>query len=390
LGPSAPRRGGVGDRRVHQRRQVVVAHRGRQVPLDHLELGALLGGRLDPTGLLVHLGRLGALLRLRLEHGDHLVVGELDCLAPRDLGVRDRRPHHADGARGDLVARLHRRRQIGLQTRLERLLSVRHGHIMPDGFKTNAVRTDARGMRDAAVDGDQTGSFLIDGDLPRLGTSGQAVPSPPATTIPPPPPAGAPMPGIAPPPFGAAPAPVADVTAPVLPSLPTPALPTNPIPSLAPAAAAPLADPTADLSLPTNAPSATATTPAPTAPTEPPRHPMAHLMGEKTAPTESQIRAAELRAAKKARARRNKIIAAVVFLVFAAVVGPPLVRWLVDAINEVGVTPEEPAPATTVATDGNSVPATTLPTASTPATGSFVPADTSSPGGPRRTGGDPR
>jgi len=76
-----------------------------------------------------------------------------------------------------------------------------------------------------------------------------------------------------------------------------------------------------------------------------PKHPMAHLMPTKSIPNEASLRAAEARATRKAKSRKIKIGLIAGMLVFSAVVGPPLGKWLVDAINEAGDTApvEEPA-----------------------------------------------
>lgn len=70
-------------------------------------------------------------------------------------------------------------------------------------------------------------------------------------------------------------------------------------------------------------------------------HPMAHLMPARSAPSEASKRAAELRAAKKAKARKIKIGVAIGALAVAAIVGPPLGKWFVNAINESGSTSTE-------------------------------------------------
>jgi hypothetical protein len=93
---------------------------------------------------------------------------------------------------------------------------------------------------------------------------------------------------------------------------------------------------------------------------EEPRHPMAHLMPEQGPKSDSQVWAAQVRAAKKAKARKMKAIAAVVFIAIAAIVGPPLGKWLVNAINESGKTGESPA--------------TTVPAAAVPAAATTAPA----------------
>jgi hypothetical protein len=70
----------------------------------------------------------------------------------------------------------------------------------------------------------------------------------------------------------------------------------------------------------------------------PAEHPMAHLMPQKSMPSEASRRAAEIRAVKKAKAKKIKIAVAVGALAFTAIVGPPLVKWLTNAINEAGST----------------------------------------------------
>jgi hypothetical protein len=118
-------------------------------------------------------------------------------------------------------------------------------------------------------------------------------------------------------------------------------------------------------SLPTSAPKVPAA-PSDGDGTGEPRHPMAHLMPEQGPKSDSQVWAAQLRAAKKAKARKIKIVAAAVFLAFAALVGPPFGRWLVNAINESGETSKTPAATTVPAPAATTVPtaaATTVPVA---------------------------
>ena len=87
---------------------------------------------------------------------------------------------------------------------------------------------------------------------------------------------------------------------------------------------------------------------------------MAHLMPEKLQPSEASIRAAEIRAAKKAKARKIKIGVAIGAVVFTAVVGPPVARWTIDAINEAGSTkPDEPEPTVAPADEADSEPEAT-------------------------------
>ena len=90
-----------------------------------------------------------------------------------------------------------------------------------------------------------------------------------------------------------------------------------------------------------------------------PRHPMAHLMPEKVGPSEASRRAAEARAAK---AKKAKIIVWSCVLVLTVVVGPPLAKWTVNAINEAGnMKKDEPVeqPAGQPATDTGSDPQAT-------------------------------
>jgi len=71
---------------------------------------------------------------------------------------------------------------------------------------------------------------------------------------------------------------------------------------------------------------------------------MAHLMPEKSKPSEASLRAAEARAVKKKKAKKIKIIVGGCALVVTAVLGPPLVKWTVNAVNEAGsVSKDEPA-----------------------------------------------
>ena len=88
---------------------------------------------------------------------------------------------------------------------------------------------------------------------------------------------------------------------------------------------------------------------------------MAHLMPEKTGPSEASRRAAEARAVKKKKAKKVKIIVGVCALAFTVVVGPPLAKWTMNAINEAGnVHKDEPsAPAEQPAVDTGSDPQAT-------------------------------
>lgn len=71
---------------------------------------------------------------------------------------------------------------------------------------------------------------------------------------------------------------------------------------------------------------------------------MAHLMPQRIKPTEASLRAAAQRAARKKKAKRIKIGVLAGFLAIAAIAGPPLGGWLMNAINESGSTKtEQPA-----------------------------------------------
>ena len=104
---------------VDDRAQLVVAELGRQVGLEHDELGLLDRGQLGPPGRGVGRGRLLALLGLLGHHLEHLVVAQLARLVTGDLGVGDGGQRHPQGARAHLVASLHRVVQVVLDLRLQ-------------------------------------------------------------------------------------------------------------------------------------------------------------------------------------------------------------------------------------------------------------------------------
>jgi hypothetical protein len=251
------------------------------------------------------------------------------------------------------------------------------GHIMPAPFKNDPLHTDVCTMSQMANDAPllpeptladtdvdlpapphegptsqpmAAPPLSLDGEMPRLGAVGVAAsPAAPADDefaptmpddvagLPTLPEAGAIAPSFAPgqaEPIG--PLAPAGLDLPDLPSLPT----------VAPVLAEPtgLPAPDADHHQRATAPADTAddTLAAPAAPTN--GHPMAHLMGTNTPPSEASRKAAEIRAAKKAKARKVKIGVAIGALVVGVAVGPPLFRWLNNAINEAGSTStEQPA-----------------------------------------------
>lgn len=204
-------------------------------------------------------------------------------------------------------------------------------------------------VEDTAGNDPSISSFLLDGEMPRLAPSMPIVPPQPLE-----------LSGLDGGPvaaFGAAsggpspllPAPA--VTAvPVITDLAGPSLPSVDLMAAA-AAAAEQAD-------------------AAAATSDEPRHPMAHLMPQKSKPTEASLRAAEARAAKKKKARKIKIAVLVGFLGVGVLVGPSIGKWFMNAINDAGKTKtEEPAatvaPATSApATEASVAPATSAPTAS--------------------------
>jgi hypothetical protein len=197
---------------------------------------------------------------------------------------------------------------------------------MPCPFKIGAVGTDAGNMSDTVVndnpDVKDTGdAFLTDGEAPRLGTSRPMVSQLSNSSV-----------------FGDVDSgPVLPVVSNVLTDGSSPTLPTLPTA----AQSAPVVVTAPD----------TAGAQSTLVDGDTPQHPMAHLMPAKMKPTEASIRAAEARAVKKKKAKKIKIAVIAGGLVFTAVVGPPLGRWLVDAINEAGSTKPD-TPAVTVAPEG--------------------------------------
>jgi hypothetical protein len=193
-----------------------------------------------------------------------------------------------------------------------------------------------------ATNPSSTPSFLLDGDLPRLGEPA-AVASPAAapSSAPPAsahsslaPPSDTPVAAPLPRPTGPSPVMSAPGATPVLgvPD-PMPSLPT--LPTVAPATQ------TAQPSVAVPQTPVLDEVPDDATPVAQPEHPMAHLMPEKTGPSEASKRAADIRAAKKAKVRKIKIGVAIGAIVIAAVVGPPLGKWFVNAINEAGSTSTE-------------------------------------------------
>jgi hypothetical protein len=184
---------------------------------------------------------------------------------------------------------------------------------MPIVLKNRAPGTDDLAMSDLVVnDSNDTAeppaphAFSLDGEAPRLGTG-------PSVAPPPPPPAPASE--------FATPQPMATTDGPTLPVV-------SPVLTAPAAQARPAVDAVSAASTADDTPGATA----------PPEHPMAHLMPAKSVPGEASRRAAEKRAIQKAKAKKIKIGVAAGVLVFTALVGPPLGRWLVNAINEAGST----------------------------------------------------
>ena len=177
---------------------------------------------------------------------------------------------------------------------------------MPGPFKIGAPRTDAVHVSDTVAN-ETTDGLLLEGEAPRLGTSSAPMlPNvPPATAF-----------------SNVDSGPTLPVVSQVLTDGSAPTLPTLPAPSATPGVPA------------------TTETPADAASNEP-RHPMAHLMPGKTKPSEASLRAAEARAVKKKKAKKVKIIVWVCVLAVTAVVGPPLAKWTINAINEAGKTHED-------------------------------------------------
>lgn len=219
---------------------------------------------------------------------------------------------------------------------------------MAHGLKIRAAGTDARAMSETALTPpDETptaapASMLLDDDAPRLGSTPLMAPTPmggagtsPAVNDEP----AAPTLPVVSPVLDDPVAPMqtgtdvfaADMPAPVIPTPAAPSIPAPELPTL----------PTAAPAVPTAAASQLedgTDTPPTAAGAE---HPMAHLMGSATKVSEASKRAAELRAAKKAKAKKVKVGFAVGALVFSAVVGPPLWSWFTNALNETGTTSSE-------------------------------------------------
>lgn len=203
---------------------------------------------------------------------------------------------------------------------------------MPIPFKNRALGTDAGVMSDTVVnDTHQTTpdpAFFLDGDAPRLGETAAPAPAP-----------------------AERPTPMLDMegrvdiaeSAPNLPT-PTPLAATEDLPALpvvSPVLTSPDA-PTLPAGTPNHVPMSTEAPVVEDLDEDgEPRHPMAHLMPGKSAPSEASRRAAEIRAAQKAKGKKIKIGIAVGSLVFTALVGPPLFSWLSDALDEAGNTSTE-------------------------------------------------
>jgi hypothetical protein len=202
--------------------------------------------------------------------------------------------------------------------------------MMPRAFKKRAHGTDARVMSETAVNHHtDTAARVGDDDTPRLASAPIAAPTLPGPSTPmAPPPSSAPTaaPTMSVAPSGAPDLPMAvpEASAPALPSLPT----------AAPATPQRVAEMAAEDDG-TGSESASGE----------PSHPMAHLMPAKSKQTEASRRAAEARAAHKKKAKRVKIAVIAGMIAFTALVGPPLFKWLSNAINEAGDTKTVEQPA---------------------------------------------
>jgi len=194
---------------------------------------------------------------------------------------------------------------------------------MPIVLKNRAPGTDDQAMSDLVVN-DSTDTaerpapqaFFLDGEAPRLGNGPSMTPPPVAT----------PTEFAAPPSEFATPQPMSPTDGPTLPVV-SPVLTAPALPAGGAVSAAPPGDDASES-------------------TAPPEHPMAHLMPAKSVPGEASRRAAEKRAIQKAKAKKIKIGVAAGMLVVTGLVGPPLGRWLVTAINEAGGTTSGETPTT--------------------------------------------
>jgi hypothetical protein len=200
---------------------------------------------------------------------------------------------------------------------------------MPGSFKKRACGADAVTVSETVVNANT--DPLLEDDAPRLSTSSAPM-----------------LPNVAPatsfanvdsgPTLPVVSQVLTDGSVPTLPTLPAPTLPSPVVASIVEAASA-VALEEADR-------------------VEERKHPMAHLMPEKIKPSEASLRAAEARAAKKKKAKKVKIIVGVCVLAVTAVVGPPLVRWTIDAVNEAGNLEEDAPKPTTPAADPDDLQAT--------------------------------
>jgi hypothetical protein len=221
---------------------------------------------------------------------------------------------------------------------------------MPHRLKIRTAGTDAGSMSETALTPPNETptttheSLLLDGDAPRLGSTPLAAPAPmggAGTPVVNDTPAAPTLPVVSPvltdpsAPMQSGTDVFADMPAPAIPAAAAPAIPAPELPTLpaaapaVPTSAAPQLDDTAGKSTSDMADA---------------EHPMAHLMGGPTQVSQASQRAAELRAAKKAKAKKLKIGFAIGAVVVTAAVGPPLWSWFTDALNEAGNTSTE-APA---------------------------------------------
>ena len=216
-------------------------------------------------------------------------------------------------------------------------------HEMPR-LAAEPTHTPAPQMPDEFAPGQEPPPGLDAAHAPRLPGEGAApqMTPPPADVAPPPLPntvaiePGAPnLPNAAPEPSLAPPAAPSAFAAPAIADAAAPPAPAPAMPDAAPAAPiAAITEVAADVAAEAEAEAAANASP---------HHPMAHLMPQKPEQTEAGRRAAEQRAAKKKKSKRIKIGLTIAFLVVAAVAGPPLGKWLANAVNEAGdTTPDEP------------------------------------------------
>ena len=120
--------------------QFSLTHSSREVALQHGKFGPLAGFGFGSSRFLIYVCGFGALLGLRLQHPQHLRVGQGDRGIACHRGVFDGRDGHAQGGFLHIVARFHRSGEISLQL----FEQGSHASIVPCPIGTlNSVANEA-------------------------------------------------------------------------------------------------------------------------------------------------------------------------------------------------------------------------------------------------------